>query len=61
MSDTDKMFEAVDGRIRQQGYAAIKVKDGEMFFFTTDTLEKLLAKSKENPDGRVAVFIPIQH
>ncbi len=56
--DFDKMLEVVDGHIKQRGFASVKLKDGEYFFFTTGTLEKLLVRAKESPDGKVAVFIP---
>jgi hypothetical protein len=56
----EKMMEVVDGHIQQRGFGAVKLKDGEMFFFTADALEKLLIRAKENPDGRVAVFVPVQ-
>ncbi len=58
-AEFEKMMEVADGHIKQRGFASVKLKDGEFFIFTTGTLEKLLVRSKENPDGKVAVFIPV--
>ncbi len=54
MSD---ISEVIDDQIEQQGTASIQVKDGEVFVFTRETLEALLARALESGTGRVAVFV----
>ncbi len=54
MTDIGEVF---DAQIEQQGTASIRVKDGQIFLFTTATLEALLAKSLENAEGKVVVFV----
>jgi hypothetical protein len=46
-----------DFQIQQQGLASYKTSDGEVFVFTTETLEVLLAKSIESGVGKVLVVM----
>lgn len=59
-ADGQKLLDAVDGHIRQKGYAAIQVSDGEYFFFSENTLEKLLLRARDNPQKQVSVFVPLR-
>lgn len=54
MSD---LGDVVDSQIAQQGTACIRVKDGQVFVFTTATLEALLLKSIESGTGKAIVFV----
>jgi hypothetical protein len=54
--ETDLGDEVME-QIKQQGTASFKVADGEIFVFTTKTLETLLARSIESGDGKVLVFV----
>jgi hypothetical protein len=54
MSDIENDMEF---QISQQGVATYKVKDGEVFVFTTEMLEDLLAKSIESGVGKALVFV----
>ena len=56
MADDNQLGEVVDQQIEQQGTASFKVKDGQVFVFTTSTLEALLAASIEN-GGKAIVFV----
>lgn len=55
VTEDDGIVEDSYEQIEQQGTACYKVDDGEVFMFTTATLEKLLARSQET--GKVIVFI----
>lgn len=54
MSD---LIQDVELQIQQQGVASYKVSDGEVFVFTTATLEKLLQVSQKSEQGRAIVFV----
>ena len=42
-------------QLKTQGVATYKVDDGEVFVFSTETLQKLLDKSKDS--GHAIVFV----
>jgi hypothetical protein len=52
---TDDIAADVEAQIEAQGMAAYKVSDGEVFVFTTKTLESFTEASQKT--GRVVVFI----
>ncbi len=54
--ETAALGQSVEEQIASQGTASFRVKDGQVFVFTTKTLEVLLAKSLEG-DGRVVIFV----
>jgi len=51
------LIQDVELQIQQQGVASYKVSDGEVFVFTTATLEKLLQVSQKSEQGRAIVFV----
>lgn len=55
MTDEEGINENIEAQIESQGMAAYKVTDGEVFVFTTKTLETFLESSKKT--GRLVVFI----
>lgn len=56
--DFEKLLELADGQIRQQGMAAVRLKDGTAFILTAETLEKLLLRARDSEEQRVMIFIP---
>jgi hypothetical protein len=44
-------------QVERQGAASVRVSDGHVFVFSTTMLETLLARSFENEDGLVMVFV----
>ncbi len=56
MEDTT-VRDLVDEQIRQQGTGCVQVKDGHIFTFTRETIERLLVNALESAEGRVIVFV----
>jgi tRNA A37 threonylcarbamoyladenosine synthetase subunit TsaC/SUA5/YrdC len=57
MSDNNDIAEDAVTQIKQQGAASYQVKDGQVFIFTTKTLEALLAAAIESGTGKAMVFV----
>jgi hypothetical protein len=56
VNDND-LAEVIDTQIQAQGVACFKVSDGQVFIFTIDTLERLLAGAKSHPSQVAKVFV----
>ena len=54
--DTD-LGDIIDFQLQQQGTASFSVKDGQVFVFTTATLESLLAAAMASGEGKAIVFV----
>ena len=59
MKETDDLKDIVDAQIEQQGTAAFRTKDSEVFVFTETTLLKLLEQARKNPERKVIVMVPL--
>lgn len=55
MKETGTIGDIVDAQSQQQGFSVIQVKDGHVFTFTTETIERLLVAAEKT--GKVVVFI----
>ncbi len=55
--EADRLKEIVEAQIQQQGVATFQASDGQVFVFTTATLELLLARAIESGEGRAVVFV----
>lgn len=55
--DPETLGELIGDQIKAQGCGVVRVEDGQVFVFTTDLLEKLLAASIESGEGMAIVFV----
>lgn len=47
----------MEAQVQVHGVASIKVKDGEIFMFSREIVEKLMAQMKDTDQDRVLVFV----
>lgn len=54
---TDAAIAYLKARMSTDGVASAKVKDGEVFMFSLDCLQRLMAAAEADPEKAVTVFV----